>query len=101
MLQPYPDGATTRRGTLMAALAHGLPVVTTLGRLSESFWRESGAVAAVPAGDLPAVTRMVSELARHPERRHRIAGIARATYESRFSLPHVIDALRSDTCGGI
>jgi hypothetical protein len=44
---------------------------------------------------------MVSELARHPERRHRIAGIARATYESRFSLPHVIDALRSDTCGGI
>jgi glycosyltransferase involved in cell wall biosynthesis len=101
MLQPYPDGASTRRGTLMAALAHGLPVVTTLGRLSESFWRESGAVAAVPAGDLPAVARMVSELARHPERRHRIAGIARATYESRFSLRHVIDALRSDTCGGI
>jgi glycosyltransferase involved in cell wall biosynthesis len=99
MLQPYPDGASSRRGTLMAALAHGLPVVTTFGRLSEPFWRESGAVAAVPAGDLPAVTRMVSELARHPERRHRLAGIARATYESRFSLPHVIDALRSDSCG--
>jgi len=101
MLQPYPDGASTRRTTLMAALAHGLPVVTTLGRLSETFWRNSGVVAAVPAGDFGAVTRMVLELARQPERRRRLAVAARATYETRFSLPHVIDALRTDACGGL
>jgi glycosyltransferase involved in cell wall biosynthesis len=101
MLQPYQDGASTRRTTLMAALAHGLPVVTTIGRLSEPFWRNSGAVAAVPAGDFAAVRRMVSELARQPERRRRLALAARETYDNRFSLSHVIDALRTDACGGV
>ena len=101
MMQPYPDGASTRRTTLMAALAHGLPVVTTLGRLSEPFWRDSEAVAAVPAGDLPALAKEVSALAREPERRHRLGAAARATYDNRFSLPRVVAALRADACGVI
>jgi glycosyltransferase involved in cell wall biosynthesis len=31
-IQPYPDGADTRRTTLMACLANGVPTVTTRGR---------------------------------------------------------------------
>jgi glycosyltransferase involved in cell wall biosynthesis len=99
LMQPYPDGASTRRTTLMAALAHGVPVVTTVGRLSESFWKDSNAIAAVPAGDMSGVARMVSALAREPERRRRLGSAARTTYEARFSLPHVIEALRADACG--
>ena len=41
MIQPYIDGVSTRRTTVMAALAHGLPVVTALGFLSEPFWSDS------------------------------------------------------------
>ncbi len=99
LLQPYPDGASSRRTTLMAALAHGVPVVTTIGRLSETFWTESDAIAAVPAGDLPAMARAVSELVRAPERRRTLASAARGAYQARFSLTHVIDALRTDSCG--
>jgi hypothetical protein len=44
---------------------------------------------------------MVSELARQPERRRRLALAARETYDNRFSLSHVIDALRTDACGGV
>lgn len=33
-IQPYPDGADTRRTTLMACLANGIPTVTTRGRFT-------------------------------------------------------------------
>ena len=97
--QPYPDGASTRRTTLMAALAHGVPVVTTIGLLSEPFWESSGAVASVPAGDMAAMTRAVAELAREPAALRQLASSARDVYDARFGLPHVIEALRADACG--
>ncbi|HEV3048760.1 MAG TPA: hypothetical protein VGX50_00540, partial [Longimicrobium sp.] len=37
-IQPYPDGADTRRTTLMACLANGVPTVTTRGRLTDALW---------------------------------------------------------------
>lgn len=99
LVQPYPDGVSTRRTTLMAAMSHGVPVVTTMGRLSESIWRESDAIVAVPAGDPAALSRAVIELARDPERRRRLRAAARAMYENRFSLAHVISALRAGERG--
>ena len=82
----------------MAALAHGLPVVTTTGSLSEPFWQDSGSVVALPGGDLPGLARTILELVQ-PTRtpRRRCASAARATYDSRFSLERLIHALRSDT----
>ena len=38
MLQPYPDGVSTRRTSAMAALAHERALVTTSGALTEAFW---------------------------------------------------------------
>lgn len=38
VLQPYPDGVSGRRASLMASLALGLPILTTTGHLTESFW---------------------------------------------------------------
>lgn len=98
MVQPYTDGASTRRTTLMAALAHGLPVVTTTGPLSESFWRDSDAVATVPVGDLPTMAQTLVDLAHQPERRQRLGAAAKAIYDERFSLAHTITALRARTC---
>jgi glycosyltransferase involved in cell wall biosynthesis len=45
MIQPYPDGISSRRTSAMAGLSHGLAIVTTTGHNTESFWAESGAVA--------------------------------------------------------
>lgn len=98
MLQPYVDGASTRRTTLMAALAHGVPVVTTIGRLSEPFWSGSPAVSAVPAGDIEGLIHAAVTLAGDPARRRQQAGAAREAYEARFALAHVISALRDDRC---
>jgi glycosyltransferase involved in cell wall biosynthesis len=101
LVQPYPDGASTRRTTLMAAMAHGLPVATTAGRLSEPFWQECDGVAVAPAGDLAALSALAEDLVRHPARRRDMGLRARALYERRFSLARVIDALRTEACGAV
>jgi len=98
LVQPYPDGASTRRGTLMAALAHGLPVVTTIGRLSEPFWTDSAAVIAVPAEDHAALAAAATALAMDSSRRRAQSAAARALYDRRFDIRHTVQALRDDVC---
>ncbi len=80
---PYRDGASYRRGTLMAVLAHGLPVVTTLPR-SEG-WQprlpqmvDGENVRLVPPANPEALAAAVAALAANPELRQRLAvGAAR------------------------
>jgi glycosyltransferase involved in cell wall biosynthesis len=92
LLQPYPDGASGRRSSLMAALANGVPVVTTIGHLSEPIWSE-GAVAVVPAGDPDRLARLAFELLDCPGRRAELGQAGRRLYEDRFALRHTIAAL--------
>jgi glycosyltransferase involved in cell wall biosynthesis len=94
LLQPYPDGVTTRRGSLMAGLALGRAIVTTRGHLSEEFWDESGAVLLAPADNpgmaLPAVEALLTD----PERRARLGEQARLLYQRTFAIEHSIRRLR-------
>jgi glycosyltransferase involved in cell wall biosynthesis len=98
LAQPYTDGASTRRTTLMAALEHGTPTVTTLGRLSDPTWAGSRAVVSVPAGDQRAFAAAVIDLTKDAARRAALSASGRELYTERFALPHVIDALVTDTC---
>lgn len=94
LLQPYPDGVSARRTSAMAGLAHGLPVVTTKGALTEPLWEESGAVALAHAGDDDALLGEVRKLLASREARARLSAAARTLYRERFDLPHTIAALR-------
>jgi len=101
LLQPYPDGASTRRGTLMAALAHGLPVVTTLGRLSEPFWANASEVTAVTADDHAALVAAATALSRDSSRRRMQSVAARGLYDRRFDVRHTVQALCDDACQAV
>ena len=94
MLQPYPAGVNARRGSLMAALQHGLPVVTTSGWLTEPVWAESGAVAMAPDGDAAALAARALELIPDAGARARLGAAAGALYDRRFDLRHTVAALR-------
>ena len=92
VVQPYPDGASGRRTTLMAALANGVPVVTTIGVLSEPVWSE-GAVAAVPAGDPERLVQLALDLLDCPHRLAELGQAGRRLYEDRFALCHTVATL--------
>jgi glycosyltransferase involved in cell wall biosynthesis len=78
----------------MAGLAHGLPVVTTKGILTERLWEESGAVVLVTAEDISAMVLAVHELLRDVSRRKDLALKARQTYMQYFDLQHLTANLR-------
>ena len=93
LIQPYPDGVSSRRTTVMAGLALGVPVVTNQGPLSEPLWRERGAVELVtPARDfVEAVDAVLSDRSRSQELRERGSSL----YAQCFSLDHTVGTLRS------
>jgi hypothetical protein len=94
LVQPYPDGASSRRTTLMAGLALGVPVVSNLGFLSEPLWKSSGAIAIAPTDSAKMADRVV-ELLNSPQQRNELATSGKQLYESRFSLD-VVGATLSD-----
>jgi len=93
VVQPYPDGVTTRRTSVMAALANGVAVVTTDGRLTEPAWRETGAVRLAPAVDPAALAAATVALLRDTGARIAIAENGRRLYDARFAIEHTLDAL--------
>ncbi|HKG90854.1 MAG TPA: glycosyltransferase [Gemmatimonadaceae bacterium] len=93
-LQPYPDGVSSRRTSVMAVLSHGVPVVTTSGVLTEPLWTDSGAVIATPAGDDPALADAVAALVADPAERSRLSRAGRAFYEAHFDWDRIVSELR-------
>lgn len=97
-LQPYPDGADTRRTTLMAALANGVPTVTTRGRFTEPVWDDSPVVLA-PAGDAGAIADAVAEVLSFG-RREEVGARTAAFHDAAFAMPNTVARLRADAGEG-
>lgn len=95
LAQPYPDGVTTRRTSLMACLTSGRPVVTSDGALTEPFWRDSRGVALTPAGDEAWMADAVVRLANDAGEAAALGARGRRLYDDRFALEHTVTALRA------
>src|SRR6267142_2076925 len=62
---PFDEGASLRRGSLMAGLAHGLPVVSTATAVASPYLRDGDNIALVPPRDAAALAaRLAASLRR-------------------------------------
>jgi glycosyltransferase involved in cell wall biosynthesis len=69
---PYRDGASFRRGSLMAALAHGLPIVSTEPAVRIPEMQHGENIWLVPPLLSEALAEAVERLAREPDLRRRL-----------------------------
>jgi glycosyltransferase involved in cell wall biosynthesis len=95
MLQPYGDGPTTRRGSLMACLVNRCPVVSTYGHLCESFWEREKILHLVNKDQPAQAASEILALLANPESRAIMAGRAYDYYSRHFSTEHSISTLRN------
>ena len=95
LLQPFPDGVTTRRTSVMAGLINGRAVLSTAGHLTETVWRDTQAVEMTPAGDARAYVAAALRLIADSDARAALGARGLDLYRDRFALEHTIHALRS------
>ena len=97
LVQPYPDGVSSRRTSLMAGLALGAPIVTTEGALTEPLWREAGGVG-LAAVDRPSEFVAAAEtLLTDPGLRAGLGRRGRDFYQEHFAPEQTIRLLRQQT----
>jgi glycosyltransferase involved in cell wall biosynthesis len=93
LVQPYPDGVSTRRTSAMAGLALGVPTATNAGPATEPVWRGSKAVELSPSAD--SLAAAAESVLGDAVRAAALGQRGRALYERQFSLEHTICALRN------
>jgi glycosyltransferase involved in cell wall biosynthesis len=77
LVLPYRDGASFRRGSLMAALAHGCPIVTTYPTVPLPALQDGANIRLIPPGSASAIVLAITELLDAPELRARMGQGAR------------------------
>jgi glycosyltransferase involved in cell wall biosynthesis len=92
MIQPYPDGLTARRGSALAPLAHGCPIITNSTDRTEPLWSETGSVvlSSLSGGAFLEAARRLREDSRE---RSRVSAAARQTYRTYFEPAHMISTI--------
>jgi glycosyltransferase involved in cell wall biosynthesis len=95
LVQPYPDGVSGRRTSVMAGLALGLPIVSTDGPLTENVWRQEGLVALAPADHPAEIVTVAEGLLSNVVARRQLGARGRDGYARYFSLEHTVRTLRA------
>jgi glycosyltransferase involved in cell wall biosynthesis len=94
LFQPYPDGVTTRRTSVMAGLRNGVATVSTEGVLTERIWRETGAVVLAGRGQAGAAVAGIRRLLDDAAARQSQGARGRDAYVRHFAMALTIARLR-------
>lgn len=95
MLQPFPDGVSTRRTSIMACMALGVPIVSTIGHLTEPWWTANNALPLSSVGNAREMVDNAMVLLGDDRRRCELAARVRNLYRDQFSLGKLLDRLEN------
>ncbi len=92
-IQPYPDGLSSRRSSLMASLALGVPVVSNRSALTDDFWVNQSAVVLAAEATRRSFAACVAALLSRDERLAELRVRRAQVYEAAFSLVRTVGGL--------
>lgn len=94
-LSPFVDGVSTRRGSMMAALEHGLPIVGTVAHHTDTILRRAHgeSLLLAPADSSKAFVDQVVRLTVDVDLRRRIGANSREFYRRHFSWDRIAEAI--------
>lgn len=93
MIQPFTDGVSSRRSSVMAALAHGVPVITSLGVATEDIWKTSKAVRMAPAHDTKQFAAAALTLVHDEAACLQLQENASLLYQREFAIGRMLDRI--------
>jgi glycosyltransferase involved in cell wall biosynthesis len=99
LVLPFLDGASERRSSFMAGLAHGIPVLTTFGPATGRDLRGGGFCRGVSGGHASFVAEAMAWLGDEPSRLE-TGRRAREVYQSRYDWPCLAAILAGRLTGG-
>jgi glycosyltransferase involved in cell wall biosynthesis len=94
LLQPYDDGASARRSSLMAGMALGMPIVSNRGEATSEPWTSERSVLLAESDDPDVLAGAVASLFANPDERRALGEAARHSYQRHFTLDQGVRILR-------
>jgi glycosyltransferase involved in cell wall biosynthesis len=91
LLAPFDDGISTRRTSVITALAHGLPVVSTRGALTDRDVFDNSPVVLTDVDDEAGIVDAVERLIRDRDARHSLRQSSLGFYQSHFAWPSIAE----------
>ncbi len=92
-LMPHFSGLCAKRGTLMAAMQHSLPVVGTRSGMTDTFWDNVQGVCLIPVSSARNFAQQVANLACDSEARTRLGSSNQDYFRRHFNWEQVADML--------
>ncbi|HTL31188.1 MAG TPA: glycosyltransferase, partial [Tepidisphaeraceae bacterium] len=95
LVQPFPDGVSTRRSSLVAGMALGVPTVAPVGRLSEPFWTKEKPILVAQSADVASIVTTAERALANPAERIESGHASKRFYQENLDVKRTIDLLRS------
>jgi glycosyltransferase involved in cell wall biosynthesis len=92
---PFIDGVSTRRGSLMAGLQHGVPTLGTTGPLTDGVLSEADgtAIKLCPVHDTDAFAAAAVELFTRSDERRALGASGQALYDQKFAFDATVQGM--------